>query len=184
MTTSTITKLALTKKDLTALKSCLSSDETREVLASIHFGAGFVESTDGKMLFRIYLEHGVEPGVYKIIRESKAVRGIVEVTLEQIEAQYPNTDQVIPADRREFITVNVSKNPQVITSAALKLFTYYGAAYSVEFIERLSGLESSWDCHSVSKDHPVKMVSKYGDDIKYLAVVMPFSFEAAKVSTK
>ena len=71
----------------------ISKDELRPQLTTINVTTWGAEATDGHRLHRLLLDHTWEPGLYRVIKNTKSLMVLIK---DDTGMEYPNTDQIWP----------------------------------------------------------------------------------------
>jgi hypothetical protein len=174
-------KIMMAANTYKALKECSSKDKTRLVIGGYHITDKYIETTDGKMLLRVNRElvsipDGTKAGAYNEIGTGKVTKGFVEIALEEMDVEYPDTKQVIPETSpvSEQISVpiaTVKEDELSLSSAMIKVYRHTGNAYAFHFFERLAVLNETWLINKAEQDKAIKATAcnEY-----YVAVILPF----------
>ena len=168
-------KLMLTKNKLELLKSCLcNKKDLRDALMNLNIRAdGSLESTNGKMLVRVSNDPTIPAGVYKILAVEKIFYACREITLELQDCQYPATDQVIPKETNETLSLFIQAGATHCVNV-VKLFQFTQNVYSEKYLDNLGLMETNWTFHKAQPDNGILATTT--DGIK--AVIMPLQLES------
>jgi hypothetical protein len=183
-------KIMLKQIHYKALDNCRSKDDNRAALQDIHLTEKYIETTDGKILLRIPREFIGVPndpaaaaGVYKVIGTEKQGAGMVLMILELMpDAQYPNTDQILPAivSYPKPIVINLTtdkKDPIMLSKALLTIYCITHNAVVMPLLEKLSVLDQCFEVRQCAEDKPVILTSEPDKDGLYItALICPFRF--------
>ena len=170
------------------LNACRAGKKANKAaLEYVHLTDKYLESTDGAMLFRsgranFGIPSDAPAGVYEVVSAKAGAANFTEIALEIVpDAQYPNTDQIIPKLDVLQNTDKIALEPekQSITSlsaAVIKLYKYTGNAYSVNLLERLTPMNESWSLCFTDRDKPAALVLN-NRDAQVVAVIMNFKLD-------
>jgi hypothetical protein len=175
-------KLTTRTEDLDALRAFMAGKkDKREALMTLHIAPDYIEATDGRGMLRIsrgdLITTDAPAGVYTISATRKIGGGMSEAILEAYDAEYPNTDRVIPArvnSASQVAGIIISDDDMVITRAVINLFKHTGNAYAYGLIAKLAGIAGTWAVDKAGIDKPARMDYTDCAGVAYIAVVMPF----------
>lgn len=173
------------KETLQAVRIAASTDETRVTINGVHFAPTYVEATDGHRLHRVTHKEPIGDGERTVTLASvdaairthgKAREPMVAnakwevgdgVTLpvEEREAEWPNTNQVIPkSDARE---IAIGFNAQYLRDACDAAIKLDPQSRSHPIVLRIQADKPG--------DRPVKITATTQDGRELLCVIMPMS---------
>lgn len=178
-------KIMMKKKVCKVLTACVCGPkENREPLTGLHITRQHIEATNGRILFRVNITEisipaGTAPGVYAIKSITKAAAAVdfVEIILETIDGQYPQTDHLIPATPADNVKISLPLQEEKVdrfslTAAVIKLFRHTGNAYDLQLLRPLTGLNEVWRVDKTEADRSAKLTAG-----PFIAIIMPFKLD-------
>jgi len=149
-------RIAMTDAIWKILTAARSTDKARLALHNINIRPDSIEATDGGRLIRVKrgdtvsIPEDVTPGVYRVITLEKMGRSLVGVIVEPEDAQYPETDRVIPehTDVGNKVSLPTKKNKKerdmALSRAIIDIYVATGRTIRAGYLEDLTPLDADW----------------------------------------
>lgn len=146
LTVSKIQKLVIPSNNFKLLEGCKAdTKDGREALTYLNFReGGIIEATDGRILVRTKLDISIPAGVYRIIGTEKNSKTTYLLTLESVDINYPNTENVIPKETEEKLSLLIQKK-QVHACTIVRIYNFNKSVVSEKYLETMGELNTEWN---------------------------------------
>ena len=173
-----MSKMTVRKEIWQILDKVRTKEKDHELFSCLHITEKYIEATNGKILFRVFMDNigldNVISGIYKPIITTKG--RLVELFLEPIKDNFPDTDSCIPEKTNDILSLELKTEKDSLislSSALIKLYNFTGNCYSISLLNLLTPL-TFWKASKAKKDGAVRLDD---NNNKCIAIIMPFVIE-------